>query len=228
MKHHFTFLRATLLLCFLLQMPAVWSQSRYCLSFADQLADVWYPIENLQLEYRSGNKTLWNGGASFKPVTNDKKLDKLLKKDAVLIMHNDSLFINCYGSRYKNTPFGYWYAPACPYEDTELLFVAMNYKAINKTNNMAAAFGIIGGAIAASSSSHDFMCYVFHPGSETTEVIDRQFMLGLLEGHDDLSADYQKLSKKESHSPLVVLPILRQLGLIKKWPIEEPDTTAGE
>ena len=211
-----------LLQCLLLQLQVGLAQSRYCLSFGDQIAGVWHSIENLQLEYRSGNKTLWNGGASFKPVTGDKKMDKLLKKDAVLIMCNDSLYINCYGLGYKGTKFGYWYAPACLFGDTEFLFVAMNYKAINKTTNMGLAFGIVGGAIAASASSHDFMCYVYHPGSETVEVIDRQYMIELLGNHEQQLSDYQKLDKKACYSPLVVLPILRQIGLIKSYPIEEP------
>ena len=78
-----------LLQCLLLQLQVGLAQSRYCLSFGDQIAGVWHPIENLQLEYRSGNKTLWNGGASFKPVTGDKKMEKLLKKYADLINSND-------------------------------------------------------------------------------------------------------------------------------------------
>jgi hypothetical protein len=222
MKLLFSFKRVALLLYVLLQMQTIGAKSGYCLSFADQLAGTWYPIENLQFEYRSGSKTLWNGGASFKPITGNKKLDKMLKKDAVLIMHNDSLYINCFGLSYKQTAFGYWYAPTCMFDDTEFLFVAMNYKAINKTNNMAAAFGIIGGAIAASTSSHDFMCYVFHPSSETIEAVDRDFMLELLSRHAEQKEEFLKLNKKECHNPLVVLPILRQLGLIKAYPIDEP------
>lgn len=222
MKTFFSFRRLIILLSLLLQLQASKAQSSYCLSFADQLAGVWHPIENLQLEYRSGNKTLWNGGASFKPVTGDKKLDKILKKDAVMIMHNDSLYINCINLQYKRTAFGNWYAPACAYDDTEFLFIAMSYKAIQKTQNMAMAFGVIGGALMASSSSHDFMCYVYHPSSETVEAIDREFMLNLLEGHEAMKTDYLKLNKKECYGPLVVLPLLRQLGLVKAYPINEP------
>jgi hypothetical protein len=47
-------------------------------------------------------------------------------------------------------------------------------------------------------------------------------MLELLSRHAEQKEEFLNLNKKECHNPLVVLPILRQLGLIKAYPIDEP------
>ena len=41
-------------------------------------------------------------------------------------------------------------------------------------------------------------------------------MLELLEGHEDLQAEYQAIEKKKQrYSPKVIIPILKKLGLVK-------------
>ena len=82
------------------------AQSKYCLSYSDYLSDTWYPLEKMEFEYRSGNKSLWWGGANYKPITGNKETDKLLKKKARFLMYNDSLYVNNRGAKFQRT--GVW------------------------------------------------------------------------------------------------------------------------
>ena len=57
-------------------------------------------------------------------MTGDSKTDKTLKKDACLIMHNDSLYINCRGLTCQGVVFGNWYAPAYVFDRDYPHFIA--------------------------------------------------------------------------------------------------------
>lgn len=191
------------------------AQSRYCLSFSDYVAGTWYPLNQLRLEYRSGNKSLWHGGANYKPVTGDSKTDKTLKKDARLIMHHDSLYINCRQLTCQGIQFGNWYAPACVFDRDYFLFTAMSIKAKKATASSALMFGIIGGAVAAAKHKDEYMCYIFYPNAETVKPVDRQMMYQLLEDHPDLRSNYDdEAGDNADCSPATVIPILQKLGLI--------------
>jgi hypothetical protein len=80
-------------------------------------------------------------------------------------------------------------------------------------------FGVLGGAIAASSNDDDYQCYILTPTSTDDAIIkpiDEKYMLELLEGHEDLQAEYQAIEKKKQrYSPKVIIPILKKLGLVK-------------
>ena len=54
--------RIILLFTLLAAMLAGQAQSSYCLTFDDYAAGTWHPLSQLELQYRSGNKSLWNGG----------------------------------------------------------------------------------------------------------------------------------------------------------------------
>ena len=195
------------------------AQSKYCLSYSDYLADIWHPLEQMEFEYRSGNKSLWWGGSNYKPQTGNDETDKLLKKKARFLMHNDSLYVNCRGLSAKGLKFGNWYSPAFLYDKDHFMFIALSTKARSKTSGGALMFGVLGGAIAASSNDEDYQCYILSPTStDDTKVkpIDEKYMLALLEGQDDMLAEYQAIEeKKQRYSPEIVIPILKKLGLVK-------------
>lgn len=207
-----------LFLSLLLLSIAGKAQSAYCLSVDDYYTKTWHAIENLQLEFRSGKKSLWNGGASFQPKSSDKKTDKILKKSALLILHHDSLYINCRSLSCQGVRFGNWYAPACAFERENILFTALSLKAIKQTSNSAVMFGIIGGAIAASKHKNEFMCYIYYPGANTVEPINQAFMNQLLEEHPALLEAYSQVEETDKEMPKTVLPILTEIGVINEWP----------
>jgi hypothetical protein len=202
----FTLLAATL---------AGQAQSSYCLTFDDYAAGTWHPLSQLELQYRSGNKSLWNGGASYRPVTGDSKTDKTLKKDACLIMHHDSLYINCRGLSCQGVRFGNWYAPACIFDHDYFLFTALSIKAKKSTANSAFWFGIVGGAIAAAKHKDEYMCYIFYPNAGTVRAVDQKMMYQLLEDYPDLRSNYDDMVGDEADcSPQIVIPLLKKAGLI--------------
>ena len=207
--------RTFLLFALLTAGLAVSAQSRYCLSFSDYAAGTWHPLSRLELQYRSGNKSLWNGGASYKPVTGNSKTDKTLKKDARLIMHNDSLYINCRRLSCEGVSFGNWYAPACVFDREYILFTALSLKARKATARSALMFGIVGGAVAAAKHKDEFMCYILYPNAETVKPVDQKMMRQLLEDYPDLRSNYDdEVGDEADCSPQTVIPLLRKLGLI--------------
>ena len=114
---------------------------------------------------------------------------------------------------------GNWYSSAMAYDRGRFLFIALSTNARSNTAGAAFMFGLIGGAIAASTNNDNYQCYVLSPTSAEdafVEPIDEKFMLKLLEGHDDLLAEYKAASKEQNcYSPNVVIPILKKLGLVK-------------
>jgi len=208
--------RTILLLTLLVLTMSVHAQSRYCMSFGDYLADKWYTLDHLQLEYRSDRKAYWNGGANYKPVTGDKKTDKLLKKEARLIQHHDTLYINCHQLSCDGVAFGNWYARTIIFENDYFLFVAPNVKTKQKVSNVTFMFGAIGGTIAATASRKDYLCYVFNPATEMVEALDKDVMVRLLESQPDLQAEYEKADPKHKCRADVVIPFLQRLGLIER------------
>ena len=207
------------LLLFASSYPVCEAQNKYCLSYTDYMNNIWHSLEQLEFEYRSGNKSLWWGGANYKPITGDKETDKILKKNARFLIHNDSLYVNCRGFAVKGLKFGNWYSSACVYDKDQFLFIALSTKSRSNTAGAAMMFGVLGGAIAASSNDDDYQCYILTPTSTDDAIIkpiDEKYMLELLEGHEDLQAEYQAIEKKKQrYSPKVIIPILKKLGLVK-------------
>lgn len=202
-----------LIISMLLTCLSASAQSGYFLSFLDYFNDTWQPLDTLQMEQRNSGKFWW-GGCDIKPVTGNKKTDKLLKKKARLICHADSLYINCRQLSCQGVRFGNWYAPAYIYERDYFLFIAPSFKSRQRISNIAFMFGAVGGVIATSTSKHDYMCYVFNPGTELVEPVDKTMMERLLEEYPELHAKLMQVKSKERYTPEVVMPILQELGLI--------------
>jgi len=213
-----------LLFALVISLPGK-SQSSYCLTFAEYQARQYHPIENLRMEYRSGSKSLWNGGASYKPLTGNKKTDKTLKKDARFIVFHDSLYINCRKLSCQGVVFGNWYARAWLFHNEYILFTALNINSVSQTRDVAFLFGAIGGAIAAAKNRDDYCCYIYYPNAETVEIIDQQMVNRLLEEHPELQQELDKADPKKRFTPETLLPILRKLGLIAT--VDNPTTACG-
>lgn len=215
--------KANTLLCLLLLSVAAMAQSRYCLTPADYVAGQWTPLDSLRLEYRSNSKSVWLGGASYKPLSGDKKIDKLLKKRARFIQQQDTLYINCRQLTCGGIGFGNWYAPACPFERDYVLFVARSVRAQQQGNMATFMFGVAGVLVAVPMQKHAFSCYVFNPGTETVELVDKAMMERLLEGRPDLQEALEQTDAKHRYQPQTLLPILQQLGVIDRLPISAGD-----
>ncbi len=205
-----------LLLLLLLLTFAAKGQNGYCLTFDEYESDTWHPLSQLELEYRSGNKSLRYGGATYKPTTGDSQTDKVLKKQARLIRHEGSLYLNCRGLLCDGRQFGNWYATAYALNRDYILFTAISIQIASDVTDTARMFGIIGGAVAAYAHKDDFMCYILYPRTGIVEPVEQPMMDMLLEGHPDLLATLGEVSEDIRFSPQVIIPLLRKVGLIEE------------
>jgi hypothetical protein len=60
------------------------------------------------------------------------------------------------------------------------------------------------------------MCYILFPRTGIVEPIDQLMMDMLLEGHPDLLATLGEANENIRFSPQVIIPLLRQVGLIEE------------
>ncbi len=209
--------KALFLLCLLVMSAVCQAQSSYCLSFADYLEGQWQPLDHLQLKHRTETKVLMWGGSNIKPVTGHKSIDKLLKKKARLIRHNDSLYVNCRHLSCDGVALGNWYAPAYVFERDYLLLIAPSIETRRSVNNMSFLFGIVGGLVAASTGK-PLSCYVLNPATTQIELIGRDMMARLTNGQTDLQMEYKQTDPGLDFRPDTVLPFLQKLGLVDKLP----------
>ena len=194
--------RTIIVLCLLLTSLATKAQGSYCNTFAEYIGGHFTQLEQLQMQTRSKSKRIWWGGVDFQPVTGDKATDKILKKQACVVMYHDSIYLNCRNLSCQGVAFGKGYARAYVFERDYLLFCAQSIKARQKTSSAALAFGLLGGTIAASSLSDNYSCYILNPGTGVVELIDKNVMHRLLEERNDLEMEY--------------LPFLIKQGLIEE------------
>ena len=87
-------------------------QDRYCLTYDDLINDRWDTLSQIKCIGRSKGQQIWAGGSNYTMKTGDKAIDKILKKKALAVIVNDSLYINCLNLRYEKTGFGLGYAKA--------------------------------------------------------------------------------------------------------------------
>lgn len=100
-------MRKTLVLIIVCVLPMVSMAAdvaKYCMTYADYVADRWTPVDSLlqgrtlqlcQLEYKS------NG---YKIKTGDKEADKILKEQVFAVCYGKWIFVNCRNMRYNGSP----------------------------------------------------------------------------------------------------------------------------
>ena len=208
--------RVIIAFCLLLTSLAAKGQGSYCNTFADYIGGHFTQLEQLQMQTRSKSKIFWWGGVDFQPVTGDKATDKILKKQACIIMYRDSLYLNCRNLSYQGMGFGKGYTRAHVFERDYLLFCAPNIKARQRASTVAFLFGGVGGAIAASSFSNNYSCYVLNPGTGVVELVDKNMMHRLLEERTDLEMEYRLTDPDLRFQPEALLPFLIKQGLIEE------------
>ena len=208
--------RTIIVLCLLLTSLATKAQGSYCNTFAEYIGGHFTQLEQLQMQTRSKSKRIWWGGVDFQPVTGDKATDKILKKQACVVMYHDSIYLNCRNLSCQGVAFGKGYARAYVFERDYLLFCAQSIKARQKTSSAALDFGLLGGAIAASSLSDNYSCYILNPGTGVVELIDKNVMHRLLEERNDLEMEYRLTDPKLNFHPETLLPFLIKQGLIEE------------
>ena len=198
------------------------AQGRYCKSYDDFVAGRWVKLNELRLISHSTAHQVWVGGNDFKFETDDKDVNKTLKKEALVVEYQDTLYVNLRKLRYKKTAFGSGYAQGLAYDKDKLLFVTHRIGPAVTSHRMASAFllGAVGAAISESDIRKDRVCYLIDnngDGKKTDIVLmDDEFMNRLLAQDAQLLERYNEKAKHEEREAAAnVLPLLKEKGLVE-------------
>ncbi len=198
------------------------SQSYYYNTYEEYIAGQRQPIDTVILDSRSKNRQKWWGGNDFTIATGDKATDKVLKKKAFAVVHNDTTYINCRNLRHDKIPFGNGYVQARRIGERSLLFVnRMCDKETNiKASTMGFMFGAIGGAVMASQIEKQQVCYVISQGTDFKDninvlLLDDNLIEKILKGQETLLDEYyaeKKITKRRLAKHII--PILEKAGYL--------------
>ncbi len=225
-------MKRILLIFFILCQLSAHAQLKYCRGTQEFRADEWITLDKpIEVDQRSKSQKWWWGGSEFKFTTGDKKIDKMLKNEAFVIMYEDSLYINC--KRLKSSesiskrPFGVGYTKAFRFNEDNLLVVYPPVSSTNGVLGMTVLFGALAGAVTAAvavnNALDNMVCYFVRTSyladSKYVKVlrVDTELMENLLADDPELLKDYKSVEKKKVREGATnTLDIFERKGWIKK------------
>ncbi len=202
--------------------------AKYCLSYADFKADNWIDVDSLEFHKRTASQKAWAGGTDFNFKTADKELMKTIKKKAFAVVFDDSLFVNSHGLKHKGQAFGNGYVKGYRLSGGRIVFL-YSYVSMGKSIGLGVSAGIgvgfgaigglIGGMMVGMTMNSDWVgkvCYLIESDARKVTCIDQEVLPQLLQGHDDLIEEYNRIEgRKEKREAAVVMPMLIRAGLIE-------------
>ena len=205
------------------------AQVKYCMTFADFVADQWEQADSASVEPISAAKRRLVQSSDFHIVSSDKELSDMLNKKAYAVMVGQSLYVNCRHYRYQGVQFGPGFAYAFRYDGNKICIV--NRK-IGKGELMAiGAIGTVTPGVftsaAVGAAEQEIMlenkvCYLVDSepdkkGKTKIKYINDKFMNELLADNDELKSKYNAAGDKYSRqSAANVIRTLTEAGLIKQ------------
>ena len=210
--------------------------AKYCMSYADYVADNWKSVDELTEGCTNQVCQLKSDDHCVYFKTGDKACDEILKKQAFAVKYGNQLYVNSRNLRYNDIPLETSkYIQAVPYGDHKLCVMAY------KTNTLLAladigclassifvsnnwvSLGLLGGSIGAGVANHalsDYTCYLIDSnanakGKTPITRINDAFMENLLSDDASLLGKYMAVKNKHGRqSAANVLPILMEKGLV--------------
>ena len=209
--------------------------AKYCMTYADFVADKWTPVDSLT-EGRSQQAVQMKfADNEVKFKTGDKEADKILRKDVFAVDYGGHLFVNCRNLRNNDIPLDIsGYTQAVRYDNNKLC--VMTYK-INDAAFLlgfgadVASFFVstpVSLGLSATSTAlwlckdhlNSYVCYLVDTdtnakGKTPVTRINDKFMEQLLADDTAMLGKYNAISgKKSRQSAANVLPILMEKGHI--------------
>ena len=209
--------------------------AKYCMTYADFVADKWTPVDSLT-EGRSQQAVQMKfADNEVKFKTGDKEADKILKKDVFAVDYGGHLYVNCRNLRNNDIPLDIsGYTQAVRYDKNKLC--VMTYKIndaaflLGFSADVASFFvckpvrlGLNAGSTAlwiCRDHLNSYVCYLIDSDTDSkgrppvTRINDK-FMEQLLTNDTAMLAKYNAISsKKQRQSASNVLPILMEKGLV--------------
>lgn len=197
---------------FLIMMPLCCvAQTKYCANWQDFLADQWQEVKG-GVELKSSSK---QDRLALEVSASDKKTRSLLRKNASVVVYEDSLYLNL---RPFNT-FGDVYVRAWKLGD-KVLFARQDI-APSRFSIANGDSGIPFSKKSFSSLSHleNLVCYLaaWDPQREELRMVrvTSEVVAQLLANHSQQLAQYQQLDRKRQEAADVVIATLQQAGVIR-------------
>lgn len=218
-------LAATLMFC---GNVTVQAQVKYCMTFAEFVADQWEKADGASVEPISAAKRRLVQSSDFHIVSGDESLSDMLNKKAYAVMVGDTLYVNCRHYRYQGVQFGPGYAYGFRYDGNKLCIV--NRK-IGRGELMAV--GVVGavtpgvgtsavvGAAEQEIMLANKVCYLVDSepnkkGITKIKYINEKFINAVLGDNEELKSQYNAAGGKQSRqSAANTLRTLKAAGLIK-------------
>lgn len=195
---------------------------QYCLNYEDYVAGNWQTIGPIEVTTYSRARQFWWGGKDFRFQSEDKDVEKLLKKKAFAILHEGTLLLNTRTFKDRGTRFRSGYARALPTTDGRFVLLYYNVKSLNMQVAMAGGFfGMVGGLTVGALNNQNMksnVCYLITPGEKKALIINDKMMTQLTTeaNQPDLMTKYMMFeSKDERMSAYHVIPILEELGIVQ-------------
>ena len=205
------------------------AQVKYCMTFADFVADKWDQADGASVEPISAAKRRLVQSSDFHIVSNDKELSDMLNKKAYAVMDGETLYVNCRHYRYQGIQFGPGFAYGFRYDSDKICIV--NRK-IGKGELMAiGAIGTVTPGVVTSAAvgaaEQEIMlankvCYLVDSepnmkGITKIKYINEKFMNDVLGDNEELKSQYYAAGDKQSRqSAANTLQTLGAAGLIKQ------------
>lgn len=217
------------IICVTLLGISAQAQVKYCMTFADFVADQWEQADGASVEPISAAKRRLIQSSDFHIVSSDKKLSDMLNKKAYAVMDGQTLYVNCRHYRYQGIQFGPGYAYGFRYDGDKICIV--NRK-IGKGELMAVgAIGAVTPGVATSAAvgaveqevlMANKVCYLVDSepnkkGITKIQYINEKFINDVLGDNEELKNQYNAAGGKQSRQSAVnTLQTLRAAGLIKQ------------
>ena len=198
------------------------AQTRYCLSYEDFKNDKWVEIK--QPVKATLKNTIGLGDMVF--TTEDKELDKILKKEARFIVHDDILYVNNRKLKGKGTSMGKNYTQAFRYGQDSVCVVgprgvkggtAALYFSVNLAVNILLV-PCTGTAVTVLPLRESYpVCYLMTSDQKKLQMITPGDIDALLADDPVAQSYYNAYDKKQKESAKVVLQNLEELELLKAF-----------
>ena len=216
-------MRRLLLGVLLLTAINVNGQCCYCNTYEDFLEGRWEKLDTVYCNSHSKSRQIWWGGNDFTLTTGDVATDRILKKDAFVVMHADTLYVNCRNLVLEKTRFGSGYTKAKRIGRQSLLFVnrIIGSDAAGQAMGARYVLGAIGGALAAADQMKQQVCYVISWGPEEGKLIpirlvDDELVDKMVTSKDLIREYYSETNKQKRILADHVMPILEKAGLFEQ------------
>lgn len=219
-------MRTIILGVLLLMTINVSGQCCYCNTYEDFLEGQWEKLDTVYCNSHSKSRQLWWGGNDFTLTTGDAATDRILKRDAFVVMQADTLYVNCRNLVFEKTRFGSGYTKAKRIGRQSLLFVnrIIGSDAAGQSMGARFALGVIGGAIAAADQMKQQVCYVISWGPEEGKLlipirlVDDELVDKMVTDKDLIREYYSQKNKQNRILANHVMPILEKAGLFEQQP----------